>query len=156
MLSRACSGRFKCGPATAQKLLRSGSDAPRFESNAAVARPVRLSVCFGLEIGLQWFTNPCKPSRPPVPRQLPPPFPPFRGGRTRASLPRRSRPAAAAAAAVAAVDLAVAGTLRLLEPGGQATVARACGTRIAGHLRICRQMHVQHRRGAGLPYLTAP
>ena len=56
MLSRACSGRFKCGPATAQKLLRSGSDAPRFESNSAAAHPVRLyslaskSGCSGLLI----------------------------------------------------------------------------------------------------------
>ena len=80
MLSRACPGRFKCGPATAQKRPRSGSDAPRFESNAVVAHPVRLSVFFGLEIGSQWFTNPYKASRQPVPSPLP-------WGRTRASRP---------------------------------------------------------------------
>ena len=51
MLSCACPGRFKCGPATAQKLPRSDSDAPQFESNAAVSHPVRLSVFFGLELG---------------------------------------------------------------------------------------------------------
>ena len=36
----------------------SGSDAPQFESNAASARLVRLSVFLCLEIGLQWLTNP--------------------------------------------------------------------------------------------------
>ena len=49
---------LKSGPES-----RSGSDATLFESNAAVAHPVRLSVFFGLEIGLQWFTNPYKASR---------------------------------------------------------------------------------------------
>ena len=53
---------LKSGPES-----RSGSDATLFESNAAVAHPVRLSVFFGLEIGLQWFTNPYKASRQPVP-----------------------------------------------------------------------------------------
>ena len=76
MLSRACPGWFKRGPATAQKRPQSGSDAPLFESNAAAARPVRLSVFSGLEIGLHWFTNPFKASRPPVP----PPPPPLPGG----------------------------------------------------------------------------
>ena len=76
MLSRACPRQFKCGLATAQKRSQSGSVATRFESNAAVAHPVRLSVYFGLEIGLQWFTNPYKASRQPVP---PPPSPPPRG-----------------------------------------------------------------------------
>ena len=73
ILSRACPGLFKCGPATAQKRPRSCSDAPLFESNAVVAHPVRLSVFFGLEIGLRWFTNPYKASRQPVPS---PPSPP--------------------------------------------------------------------------------
>ena len=70
MTSYAISYAFSCLPGPAQKRSRSGSDAPRFESNAAVAHPVRLSVFVGLEIGLQWFTNPYKASRPPV---LPPP-----------------------------------------------------------------------------------
>ena len=81
MLSRACPGRFKCGSATAQP--RSGSDAAEMRPNSnpmllllRLARPVRLSVFFGLEIGLQWFTNPYKASRPPVPR---PPSPHPRG-----------------------------------------------------------------------------
>ena len=34
------------------------SDAPGFKSNTAAARPVRLAVFFGLEIRLQWFTDP--------------------------------------------------------------------------------------------------
>ena len=46
------------GPAMAQKRPRSGWDAPLFESNAAVARPLLLSVFFGLEMRLEWFTNP--------------------------------------------------------------------------------------------------
>ena len=41
---------FKCSPILFRCAL--------FESNAASARPIRLSVFFGLEIELQWFTNP--------------------------------------------------------------------------------------------------
>ena len=55
------------------KASRSGSDAPRFESNAAAARPVCLSVF--RPRGLHWFTSPYqhrghrfRPPRPPFPR----------------------------------------------------------------------------------------
>ena len=50
---------------------------------------------------------------------------------------------------------------RWKEPGGcagRACAARACdsGAGIAGHLRICSQMHMQHRLCAELPSLAAP
>ena len=64
----ACPGQFKCDPGTT----RSCSDAPQFESNSTAARPVRLSVFFCLEIGLQWFTNPFQASLPPVSHPAPP------------------------------------------------------------------------------------
>ena len=54
--SRACQGLFKCGPATALKQPRSDSDASQFESNAVAARPLRLSVFFGLENELRIHT----------------------------------------------------------------------------------------------------
>ena len=68
----------RAGSNAAPLRLKSGPDPVqmRFESNAAVAHPVRLTVFFGLEIGLQWFTNPYNASRQPVP---PPPSPAPRG-----------------------------------------------------------------------------
>ena len=71
MLPRACQGLFECGPATAQKQPRSASDAPQFESNAAAARLVRLSVFFGLGIGLLIHTGP-RGRRSRTPPGLPP------------------------------------------------------------------------------------
>ena len=54
---------IKCGPGPAQKQLRPGSNAPLFETNAAAARLLRLSVLFGFEIRLQCFINPLKASQ---------------------------------------------------------------------------------------------
>ena len=68
-------------PGPVQKRPRSGSNAPRFESNAADPRPLRLSVLFGFEIRLQWFISPFKASQtlgPHPPPPLPPPRRPLR------------------------------------------------------------------------------
>ena len=76
-----------------------------------------------------------------------PPPPPLPGGRTRASPPPEGA---------------------ILPPPPPQVIRRwretcscACwawpfGAGMAGHLRICRQMHMQHRLGAVRPYLTAP
>ena len=69
----------RAGSNAALRQPRSGSVAPLFESNATAARLIRLSVFFGLGIGLQWFTNtyrasrvfagPAPPPPPPLPRR---------------------------------------------------------------------------------------
>ena len=48
-LFQCCPGQFECGPCPRS------SNAARFESNAGPARPLRLSVCPGIKIGMQWF-----------------------------------------------------------------------------------------------------
>ena len=210
MLSRACPGRVKCGPAMAQKRLRSCSDAPLFKSIAATARPVRPSVFFGLEIGSQWFTNPYKASRPLVP---PPPSRPSSEASSSPSTPglggvRRSfmvvltletRVEIRVGHKIQVLENCVCGAstrplarcrilLQVLTESNtsQNTALRKAVLPLApfnlnrgsldsplgrdckrdaglypssaakGHLLICRQMHMQHRRGAGLPYPTAP
>ena len=62
----------RAGSNAAPLRLKSGPDPVQMRPGSAVAHPVRLSVFFGLEIGLQWFTNPYK-ARPPVPPPHPPP-----------------------------------------------------------------------------------
>ena len=57
------SARFKCSPGPVQMQPLAGSNATRFESNARPARPLHLSVCPGIEIGLQWFITPYQGSR---------------------------------------------------------------------------------------------
>ena len=57
----ACPGQFKSDPDSVQKLPRSGSYTPRFESNAAAARSRRVTVLFVFEIG--WFISPLNISR---------------------------------------------------------------------------------------------
>ena len=142
---RGCQGQFKCRPHYFSRASRSGSDAPRFESNAAVVGPVRLSVFFGLEIGLQWVSNPYTASRPPV--LPPPPSPPPRGPHESVAPPKDPLPPPPPPPRV---------IRQWREPGCCAGRAGAAQAGIAGHLQICSQMHMQHRRGAGLPYLTAP
>ena len=142
MTSYAISYAFSCLPGPAQKRSRSGSDAPRFESNAAVAHPVRLSVFVGLEIGLQWFTNPYKASRPPVP---PPPSPSPRGPHESIAHPNVLPPPPPPRV-----------IRRWRETGG-------CAGRAGPFWRWYRRPPADMpsdayatRRGAGRPYLTAP
>ena len=59
-------------PGPVQKQSRPGSNAPRFESNAAAPRPLLLSVHFGFEIRLQWFISPYKASQTLGPPPAPP------------------------------------------------------------------------------------
>ena len=51
------------GVSPVQMLPRAGSNATRFESKAGPARPLRLSVCPGIKIGLQWFITLYQASR---------------------------------------------------------------------------------------------
>ena len=152
---------FTCflAPARAgSKGSRSCSNAPWFESNEAAPRPVRLSVFFGLGIELQWFTNPYKASRPPVP----PPSRPSPG----ASSPGGARLSFFGAAAYHFTSLRLRNAVKsvsdtkkiqILENGvGLCLTSISAMSTGKGHLWICRQMHMEHRRGAGRPYLTAP
>ena len=58
--------------------VQAGSNATQFESNAGPARPLRLSVCPGIKLGLQWFITPSESIRHlPQSTCISPPFSPI-------------------------------------------------------------------------------